>query len=122
VVAQIAAASAGGLPFSNLSVAAWDGNTALGLTLGNAGNLPPDRLWLLPLAGALPAKVFESAEAWALGAVLADPENGRILVADGTSTGAFLRVFDFAAGAFTAGKTIKTNPTQKLPPRALAWY
>jgi hypothetical protein len=123
VAAQIAAASAGGLPFSNLSVAAWDGNTAMGLTLGNAGNLPPDQLWLLPLAGASPVKVFESSESWALGAVLADPEEGRVLVADGTTmTGAFLRVFDFAAGAFTAGKTIKTNPTQKLPPRALAWY
>jgi len=123
VVAQIAAASAGGLPFSNLSVAAWDGNTALGLTLGNAGNLPPDRLWLLPLAGTTPVKVFESSESWALDAVLADPERGRVLVADGTTmTGAFLRVFDFAAGAFTADKTVKTNPTQKLPPRALAWY
>ena len=123
VVAQIPAASAGGFPFSNLSLAAWDGNTVIGLTPGDSSTVRPDRLWTLPLAGALlPAKVFESAEAWALGAVLADPENGRILVADGTSTGAFLRVFDFVSGAFTAGKTVKTNPAQKLPPRALAWY
>ena len=123
VVAQVAAASVGALPFSNLALAAWDGNTVLGLTLGDAKTATQDQLWSLPLTGALPVKVFESSEAWALGAVLADPENGRILAADGTTmTGAFLRVFDVAAGAFTASKTIKTNPIQKLPPRALAWY
>jgi hypothetical protein len=123
VVAQIAAASVGALPFSNLSLAAWDGNTALGLTLGDAKIPAQDQLWSLPLTGGVPVKVFESSEAWALGAVLADPENGRILVADGTTmTGAFLRVFDVASGTFTASKTVKTNPKQKLPPRALAWY
>jgi hypothetical protein len=122
VIAQIPAASAGGFPFSNLSLAAWDGNTVIGLNPGDFSTVRPDRLWTLPIDGALPVKVFEAAEAWALGAVLADPENGRILVADGTSTGAFLRVFDFVSGAFTAGKTVKTNPAQKLPPRALAWY
>jgi len=123
VVAQIAAASVGTLPFSNLALAAWDGNTALGLTLGDSQIGAQDQLWSLPLAGALPIKVFESAEAWALGAVLADPEKGRILATDATTmTGAFLRVFDVAAGTFTASKTIKTNPTLKLPPRALAWY
>jgi hypothetical protein len=123
VAAQIAATSVGTLPFSNLSLAAWDGHTALGLSLGNPSDPPHDQLWSLPLTGALPVKVFESTESWALGAVLADPERGRILVADGTTmTGAFLRIFDVAAGTFTAGKTIKTNPAQKLPPRALAWY
>jgi hypothetical protein len=106
-----------------MSLAAWDGHSAMGLTLGNPSDPPHDQLWSLSLAGALPVKVFESAESWALGAVLADTEKGHVLVADGTTmTGAFLRVFDVAAGAFTATKTIKTNPTQKLPPRALAWY
>lgn len=123
VVAQVTAASIGALPFSNLSLAAWDGNTAQGLTLGDAKIPAQDQLWSLPLTGAGPVKMFESSEAWALGAVLADPEMSHILVADGTTmTGAFLRVFDVAAGIFTASKTIKTNPTQKLPPRALAWY
>jgi hypothetical protein len=75
------------------------------------------------LSGALPVRVFESTEAFALGAVLVDAERNRVLVTDGTtSTPALLRVFDFAAGIFTASLTIKTNPTQKLPPRALAWY
>jgi hypothetical protein len=93
------------------------------VTLGNISNLPPDRVWSLPLGTALPVKVFESTEAYALGAVLADSEQGRVLVADGTTNApAFLRVFDFASGTFVAGKTVKTNPTQKLPPRALAWY
>jgi hypothetical protein len=123
VIAQVPAASVGGLPFSNTTLAALDGNSVFAVTLGNLSNLPPDRLWSLPLSGALPARVFESTEAFSLGAVLADPEKSRVLVADGTTmTGAFLRVFDFAAGAFTAGKTIKTDPSQKLPPRALAWY
>jgi hypothetical protein len=55
--------------------------------------------------------------------VLADAQNGRVLVADGTKlTPAFLRFFDFAAGTFTASKTVKTNPSRNLPPRALAWY
>jgi hypothetical protein len=55
--------------------------------------------------------------------VLADPERNRVFVTDGTTnTPASLRVFDLAAGVPTASQTIKTNPTQKLPPRALAWY
>jgi hypothetical protein len=67
--------------------------------------------------------VFESTEAYSLGAVLVDAERSRVLVTDGTTNApAFLRVFDLAAGAFSARQTIKTNPTQKLPPRALAWY
>ena len=122
IAVKITAAAAGGFPFSNLSLAAWDGNTALALTLGDYSNVPPDRLWSLPLTGAAPAKVFDSVEAFALGAVLADPERGHILVADGTTTGALLRVFNVASGAFSAGQTAKTNPAQKLPPRALAWY
>jgi hypothetical protein len=123
VIAQVAAASVGGLPFSNTSLAAWDGNTAFGVTNGDASNLPPDKLWSLPLGAALPVEVFESAEGWALGAVLADAQSGRVLVADGTKlTPAFLRFFDFAAGTFTASKTVKTNPSRNLPPRALAWY
>jgi hypothetical protein len=123
VIAQVAAASVGGLPFSNTSLAAWDGNTAFGVTEGNASSLPPDRLWYLPQGGALPSMVFESTEGWALGAVLADAEKGRVLVADGTKlTPAFLRFFDLASGTFTASKTVKTNPTRNLPPRSLAWY
>ena len=123
VATQIAAASIGALPFSNQSLAAWDGRTVLGLTLGNPSDPPHDQLWSMPVAGTVPTKVFESAESWALGAILADPEMGRILVADGTTmTGAFLRVFDVAAGTFTPSKTVKTNPGQKLPPRALAFY
>jgi hypothetical protein len=123
VLSQVAAAAVGGLPFSNTTLSALDGKTALAVTLGNYGNLPPDRLWSLPLNGTLPSKVFESTEAYALGAVLADAEASHVLLTDGTTnTPAFLRVFDLAAGAFTAGKTVKTNPTQKLPPRALARY
>jgi hypothetical protein len=123
VIVQVAAAAVGNLPFSNTTVAALDGNTAFAVTLGNFSNIPPDRLWSLSLSGALPVKVFESSEGYALGAVLADVERSRIFVTDGTTnTPAFLRVFDFAAGVFTARQTIKTNPSQKLPARALAWY
>ena len=123
VALAINATATGGSPFSNLSLAAWDGTTTLGLTLGESSNNPPDALWSLPLDGALPTQLFQSSESWALGAVLADPERGRVLVADGTTmTGAFLRIFDVAAGTATPSNTVKTNPTQKLPPRALAWY
>lgn len=123
VISQVAAAEVGGLPFSNTTLSVLDGKAALAVTLGNFSNLPPDRLWSLPLDGTLPSKVFESTEAYSLGAVLADVEASHVLLTDGTTTTpALLRVFDFAAGAFTAGKTVKTNPTQKLPPRALARY
>ncbi|HEY5284231.1 MAG TPA: hypothetical protein VIM14_15680 [Polyangia bacterium] len=123
VFAQIAAASVGGLPFTNTTVAALDSKTALGVTLGNTSSMPPDRLWSLSLDGTLPVRIFESTESFTLGAVLADVAKSRVLVVDGTmSTPAFLRFFDFAAGTFTAGKTVKTNPSQSLPPRALAFY
>jgi hypothetical protein len=123
VIAKITAAAVGGLPFTNATVAALDGSTALAVTNGNLSYLPPDRLWSLPLDGTLPSKVFESTESFALGAVLTDAEANHVLLTDGTTkTPAFLRVFDFAAGVFTSSKTVKTNPSQKLPPRALARY
>ncbi len=123
VITRITAAAVGGLPFTNATVAVLNGLTAFGVTNGSTSNVPPDRLWSLPLDGSLPVRVFESTESFALGAVLADGEASRILVTDGTtSTPAFLRFFDFAAGIFTAGKTVKSNPSQKLPPRALAFY
>jgi len=122
----IAAASVGGLPFTNTTVAALDGNTALGVTLGTPPPppyVPPDRLWSLPLDGSLPVRIFESTESFTLGAVLADPERHRVLVVDGTMNApAFVRFFDFTAGTFTAGKTGKSNPSRSLPPRALAFY
>jgi hypothetical protein len=122
-IGKIAAATVGGLPFSNTSLAAWDAKTAIGVTLGNPLNLPPDRLWSLPLDGVLPFKMFESTEVSALGAVLVDADKGHVLVADGTTkTPAFLRVFELAPGTFVASNLVSTNPSQGLPPRALAWY
>jgi hypothetical protein len=123
VVAQAPAASAGSAPLSNLTVAALDGATALAVTEGTLSNTPPDGLWSLPLDGKAPVKIFDSAEGFAIGAVLYDQERHRVLAADGTMTSsAYLRMFDFSSGGFVAGKPVKTNPTQKLPPRALAFY
>jgi hypothetical protein len=123
VIAQVAAAAVGGLSFSNATVATLGGSTAIGVTNGSPSKLPPDRLWSLPLDGSLPVRVFESAESYALGAVVTDSEANHVLLTDGTTNApAFLRVFNFTAGAFTAVKTVKTNPAQKLPPRALARY
>jgi hypothetical protein len=123
VVAQIPAADVGGLPFGNGAIAALDANTILGVTLGTMSNLPPDRLWAVHVDGSLPVKVFESAEGYALSALLVDREKGRVFAADATTLNpAFLRTFTFATGAFSADKTIKSEPTHKLPPRALAWF
>jgi hypothetical protein len=123
IVAQVPASTAGGLPFGNGAVAALDGNTVLGVTLGNLSNLPADRLWAAHLDGTAPVQVFESSEGYALSALLADRELGRAFLADApTMSPAFLREFDAIAGALTAGKTIKTDPAHKLPPRALAWF
>ncbi len=123
LVAQIGAAAAGGLPYSNWTVAALDGNTVLGVTEGNLSNSLPDRLWSLSLAGGPSVKLLDSAEAFTIGAILVDAEKGRFIVADGPmKSSSLLRVFDFASGAITATTTIKSNPSHKLPPRALAWY
>jgi hypothetical protein len=123
VVAQAPAASAGSVPLSNLTVAALDGATALAVAEGTLSNTPPDGLWSLPLDGKVPVKIFDSAEGFAIGAVLYYQERHRVLAADGTMTSsAYLRMFDVSSGAFVAGKPVKTNPTQKLPPRALAFY
>jgi hypothetical protein len=119
VVAQVAAAT--GSPFSNLAVAALDANTAVAVVAGDFSGTPPDSVWSLPLSGAQSVKIWDSSEGFAIGAVLAG--QNRVLVADGTTTNpAYLRVFDVAAGIFTLVNSVKTNPTHKLPPRALAFY
>jgi hypothetical protein len=122
VIAQVAATSVGGFPFTNATLAALDGQAAFAVTFGDTSNAP-DRLWSLPLNGTMPVKVFDSSEAFSMGAVLADSRNSRVLVTDGTSKApAFLRFFDYSAGTFTAGKTVQTNPKKNLPPHALAFY
>jgi hypothetical protein len=119
----VAQAAAGAAPYSNLTVAVLDGATALAVVVGDFSNAPPDSLWSVPLDGRAPAQVFASAEGFAIGAVLFDPDRRSVFAADGTTTNpAFLRVFDVSATGFTAGPTVKTNPTQKLPPRALLFY
>jgi hypothetical protein len=123
VVTQINASDVSGLPFSNGGMAALNGNSVLGVTLGDFSNIPPDQMWSVSLAGGQPSKVFTSTEAFALGAVLADVKNGRIFVADGTTnSSAFVRAFAFASGGFVATKAIDADPSHHLPPRALAWY
>jgi hypothetical protein len=123
IVATISAADVGDLPFSFDSIAALAGGTILGVTQGNISALPGDRLWAMSLAGGKPSMVFESAEGFALSAVVADPSTGRVFLADGTmSKPSFLRTFDSTAAGFTAGPTVKTDPAGKLPPRSLAIY
>jgi hypothetical protein len=122
VIALIPAASVGGVPFSNASLAAPDGQSALAVTLGNLAGLPPDQVWSLPMSGALPSRVFTSTGGYTVGALLVDAEIGRLFVADAPDTGALLHIFDSVLGTFSAGATINTSPSTKLPPRALAWY
>jgi hypothetical protein len=123
VVGQVSASAVGGLAFSNLTVAALDGNSVLAVTVGDFSNTPPDKLWLLPQDGTAPSKIFDSAEAFSAGAVLVDAERGRVFLTDGTTlTSASVRVFDRVGGTLQLTATLKTNPAQKLPPRALAWF
>ncbi len=123
VVGQVFASAVGVLAFSNSTVAALDGNSVLGVSMGDFSNTPPDSLWLLPQDGATPGRVFDSAESYAMGSVLVDVERGRVFLADGTTVAApSVRAFDRGAGGLQATATIKTNPTQKLPARALAWF
>jgi hypothetical protein len=122
VVATIPASAVGGLPFSG-SLSAVNSAAVFAVTSGNTSNLPPDRLWSLALDGTLPKMAFESAEGFALGAVLADSNTGRVYVADAPMLKpTFLRTFDSVGGVLVAGPATKTDPSGKLPPRALAFY
>ncbi len=123
VTATLTAASLGAQPFSNSTVAALDGVTSLAVATGDFSNVPPDALWLLGPGGVPSSKAFQSSEAFSLGAVLVDTERGRVFVTDGTTqTPASVRVFASAAGTLQQVAEVKTNPTQKLPPRGLAWF
>jgi hypothetical protein len=123
VIGKVGASAVGGLIFSSSTVATLDGDSVLAVSMGDFSNTPPDKLWLLPQDGSAPSKIFDSAEAYSLGAVLVDVERGRVFLTDGTMlTAGSVRVFDRVDGALQATSSIKTNPTQKLPARALAWF
>jgi hypothetical protein len=123
VAAVLPAASAGNRAFSNATVAAFDGNTVFGVTLGDFSDTPPDTLWLLALDGTPGVTIHDSTEAFALGSLLVDAERGRVFVVDGTmQKPAWLRIFERMAGRFAETGQVKTNPTQKLPPRGLGWF
>lgn len=124
LVASVPASAVGNMPFSGGTLAVLDDGTVLAVTLGNLAALPGDRLWSLSLAGAPPRELFESAEGFALGSVLADTSTNTIFLADGTmASPAFLRTFveDCTAG-IVAGPSFKSGSATKLPPRALAFY
>lgn len=121
VAARLVAASTGTMPFS--TVAALDDNTIFAVTMGDYSNLPPDMLWVLAQNGAAPLRLYASTESYALGAVLVDAERGRVFLTDGTqSTPASIRVFQRSGAGLAETGQIKSNPTQKLPPRGLAWF
>jgi hypothetical protein len=123
VAAVLPAASAGNRAFSNATVAAFDGNTVFAVSLGDFSNTPPDTLWLLALNGAPAVTIHDSTEAFSLGSVLVDAERGRVFVVDGTTQKpAWLRIFERVGGRFAETGQVKTNPSQKLPPRGLGWF
>ena len=123
VAASLTAASLGGQAFSSATVAAFDSNTIFAVAMGGYSDVPPDQLWLLAQNGAPASKIFASTVSFVLGSVLVDGERGRVFLTDGTKlTPAFVRIFDRVAGTFQETAQIKTNPTQKLPPRGLAWF
>jgi hypothetical protein len=122
VVARVAAAVAGA-PFSNTTVAALDGNTVLAVVAGSFTDNPPDSLWLLPFDGNAPTKIFASAKGFALGTVLFEQQRGRIFAADSAlASPGYLRVIDVTTAGFTTGQTVRAGLSDKLPPRALAFY
>lgn len=123
VAASLTAASLGGQAFSSATVAAFDSNTIFAVAMGGYSDVPPDQLWLLAQNGAPASEIFASTVSFVLGSVLVDGERGRVFLTDGTKlTPAFVRIFDRVAGTFQETAQIKTNPTQKLPPRGLAWF
>jgi len=123
ISAQLLASTLGTAPFSNTTIAAIDGSSVLAVAVGDFTGSPPDSLWFLPLDGRAATKVLDSSEGFALGAVVVDPERHMVFANDGTTMSpAFLRTFDFDTGFFIPGKTVKTNPTQKLPPRGLVMF
>ncbi|MBN2573772.1 MAG: hypothetical protein JXP73_04340 [Deltaproteobacteria bacterium] len=117
------AAATGGAPYSNLTVGVLDATTAVAVVVGDFSNDPPDSLWSVPLDGRAPVQIFASTEGFAIGALLFDPERALVFAADGPmGSSAYLRIFEVSAAGFVLGKTAKTNPTHKLPPRALAFH
>jgi hypothetical protein len=123
VVTQIPASAAGGFPFSNTTIAALDGATAVSVTEGDFAGTTTDRLWLLATTSTSPTKIFEASKGFVLGAVLVDAGRGRAFVADGNKQNPLLRIFDRdSTGAFKPAATVQTNPKGQRPPRALAWF
>jgi hypothetical protein len=123
VSTNVAASTAGGMPFSNGAIAALDDNTVLAVTVGDVSNSPPDRVWSLSLSGSPSAEVFASTEAFAIGAVLTDPASETVAVADGTTkSDSLLRFFMRASGSYIATQTVNATVLHPLPVRALAWY
>lgn len=123
IAAVLSTALVAGHAFSNASLAALDGNTIFAVTLGDFSKTPPDELWLLSQGGHPGEMLFSTSEPFVLGALLLDSERGRLFVTDGTKQKpAMLRIFERANGVFQETAQVKTNPTQKLPPRGLAWF
>lgn len=123
ILSSLTTAAVAGRAFSNASLAALDGDTIFAVTLGDFSKTPPDQLWLVSQRGNSGELLFSTAESFVLGSVLLDPERERLFVTDGTKTRpALVRIFDRSNGVYQETAQIKTNPTQKLPPRGLAWF
>jgi hypothetical protein len=129
-IEKVMATTLGPAPLSNLSLATIDGIVALTVADGAFGTPPPDSLWALPVLpsyklpyGPVATKVFDSAEGYAIGAVLYDREHDRVLATDApTNSAASLRMFTRSADGYSAWKSVTTDTKYNLPPRALSFY
>lgn len=123
ILYTLSTASVAGHAYSNASLAALDGDTIFAVTLGDFSKTPPDQLWLVSQRGSAGELLFSTSEPFVLGSVLLDSERERLFITDGTKTRpALVRIFDRSNGIFQETAQVKTNPTQKLPPRGLAWF
>ncbi|HEX7598259.1 MAG TPA: hypothetical protein VF518_08595, partial [Polyangia bacterium] len=118
----IAPPVADGRQFSATALAALSPDRVFAITMGSYDALPPDSLWSFSLTGGSGVKLLDSSKGITFGDVLADLDNQRLFLADGSSTNPLLRSFAVTAAGVSEAASVNVNPTVGLPPRSLAWY
>jgi hypothetical protein len=123
ITANLDGASFRGRPVSGSALGAMSLDRVFVVTNGDSSGSSPDAFWAVSLTSGEPTLLFEASGAFVFASVLADPDNERVLLADGTSTQPLLRVLEASdAAAIIELPSFDPGPTLGLPPRGLAWY
>jgi hypothetical protein len=115
-------AAFGGRTLGAYSGIANNGALGFGVTPGEFGGTPHDRLWSLNVASGQATPVTDAMDSFVYGTVLVDPGHQRLYLTDAFGNAPRVQIYDYSSGTAMHQTSVTADAEHGLLPRAIAWY